>query len=454
MQVPAFIFRSIRYYVAVTLMTPRQRRLAVVHKSMYGVLVALVALVHCLAGCGATDHGKIYRIPELVVYDKTLEDIDTKGRINPYKYRFPDQSIVTPTGTAAKASPESKPAAAAGAPGSVIPPSSRDIDPFGQPPEGYTPLQDLSSKLKQIQQDRKSQALPDSQAQGLTTLAVLQSTESAYTAAQLDMASRNRLQTIMIGQSNVIAAAHLSSIMGLENEINVLFGVSATSTAAVAGIVSPVGTKNILTALSAIFSASRDQIREHVYQNAFGSAIVDRIVTRRKAFLDEIINPRRQLSLAEYPVDAAIADVLEYHNMGSFYEGVVQIGREVAQGNMSSQRPSAAPKEVTVQPSALAVTVDKDGNGSVDVQITRTTTDAFTFTVQGVIVTKLAPEAGVLRAASSDEKLKVFKYDLRGSGKVTITFTAAKETSSFDLIVGDATHQVAHKVIQIEHRKE
>ncbi|XVJ60661.1 MAG: hypothetical protein HEQ23_15215 [Tepidisphaera sp.] len=424
------------------------------HKAMYGVLVAFMALVLCLAGCGATDHGKIYRIPPLVCHDKDLDDIDSSGRINPYKYRFPDQSIVKPTGTAAKGKPETKPATTpgtTGTPGTTIPASSRDIDPFGDPPKGYTPLEELSGKLKRIKQDRDGGAILESQAQGLTTLAVLQSTESAYTAAQLDTASRNRLQTIMIGQSNVIAAAHLSSIMGLENEINVLFGVSATSTAAVAGIVSPVGTKNILTALSAIFSASRDQIREHVYQNAFGSAIVDRIVTRRQTFLDEVINPRRMLPLAEYPVDAAISDVLEYHNMGSFYEGVVQIGREVAQGNMSSQRPSAAPKEVTVQPAATVVTVKEDGKGSIDVQITRTTTDAFTVTIQGVTVTSLVPADTVLRPASSDDKLKVVKYDLRGTGKVTINFTAAKETSSFDLIVGDATHQVAHKVIQIEH---
>jgi hypothetical protein len=135
-------------------------------------------------------------------------------------------------------------------------------------------------------------------------------------------------------------------------------------------------------------------------------------------------------------------------------EAAVQIGREVAQGNMSSQRPSAAPKEVTVQPAATVVKVDKDGKGSIDVQITRTTTDAFTVTIQGVTVTTPAPDANVLRPASSDDKLKIVKYDLRGTGKITISFTAAKETSSFDLIVGDATRQVAHKVIQIEHPKE
>lgn len=437
--------------------------------SVCGVVLALA--VSLLSGCGLLnggDPGRIYRVPELTSNDKDLKGFDSHDRINQYAFQFPGQGTAKQSEKAIEVDERqsrqramtkqevAKPDTTTGSPATPAPAGAPGGDAFAEPmfgdlPPGYVPYAKLGEVLRRIKQD--GAAFEPGQSEGLLSFAVMQQTTTAYQAALLDRQSRNRLQTIMIQQSDKIVAKHLSSIIGLENEINVLFGVTATSTAAVAGIVSPVGTKNILTAISAIASGSRDIVREQVYQNAFGLAIVDRIVTARRKFLTETINPKRANSIAEYPVDAAIADVLELHNMGSFYEGVAQIRREISLGNLSSQRPTSVPAEVTIQPAALVVKLDKDNAGELDVNIVRTSADAFAIVVKGVSVLEpLAPKtkSEYLEQLAADEKAKTYKYDLRGSGKVTFKFNAGAEATSFDIIAQDATHEVVRKVIQLQ----
>jgi hypothetical protein len=467
-------------------------------------MVSAIAIVVFGGGCDH-DPGKVFRVPALISTDATLKKIDGNGRINPYAYVFSDQQIVPakienggkdcgrralgdaerqpvlqislegsgampvadlvsqPAGSSSsvvKATPHPV-APASGSPVPVAPAFAANqsgaiqgqLDQwFPTPPPGQVPISDLASRLRvlnSLSTDLESKGRVD----GMKSLAVLQSTATAYQAALVDKSARNRLQTIMMNQSDQIVARHLSSIIGFEDEVNLLFGVSATSTAAIASIVSPVGTKNILTALSAIFGATRAEIREQVYNNAFGYAIVDRIAAGRKKFKDDVITPHRLQAVDDYPVDAAIAECVEYHNLGSFYEGIIQIGREVAKGDTSSQRPAAALVPITVQPDATTVTLDKDGNGSLDLQISRTTTDAATFTVKSVDITT-APDEKVLKQSSVDAKTKTTVYDIRGAGKVTLKFKAEVagdgKVSSFDIVITEGKSEIGHKVIQLQ----
>lgn len=157
---------------------------------------------------------------------------------------------------------------------------------------------------------------------------------------ELDRATmyRNMLQDAIIGISNTVGSAHVATILGVEDALNLTTGFLDIVFDAVAVMVTPPGTKTIFAGLSGVAGATRSLINEEIYTNIIAPAILKAIAAERATEWERIV-PLRQKNIREYNVEQAIADAIAYHEAWGFYRGLQRLSSE-AQTRLTQQTES------------------------------------------------------------------------------------------------------------------
>lgn len=135
------------------------------------------------------------------------------------------------------------------------------------------------------------------------------------------LAGRKIMVASLIGASNAVCLEHLKSIYGNEAATNLVLGTLALGTSAAGAVAGGAGTKSILAALSAFFIGEQSLINSVVYKEVVVPAVVKNIREMRDAQLS-VLQSHDNDDIAAYPVSAAMADVLKYHESCSFLLGL------------------------------------------------------------------------------------------------------------------------------------
>jgi len=166
---------------------------------------------------------------------------------------------------------------------------------------------------------------------------------------------RNALLEAMIVASDSNTSTHLSELKATESGLNLIFGATAlglTGGAAVA----PAATASALAAASTGVQGARALVNEEIYVQSLAESVIMLIIEERKAVAEKI-RQNYSKSMYEYPVERAIADVSEYHEMGSVYFGL-SLARQAIEKETISKR-GASGSTLTSTSAALAAALSR-----------------------------------------------------------------------------------------------
>ena len=133
-----------------------------------------------------------------------------------------------------------------------------------------------------------------------------------YLAAGTPVDRRNRIQEQLLAVSNARCAVFKSILYELRAKSNVVLGTLATVTGVVGGIVSG-GASQALAGTSGIFSGTRAEFNQEMFQNLATQVIVEGIDVRRREVYDQIVQRGQVMSIEKYTVEAAVKDAIFYH---------------------------------------------------------------------------------------------------------------------------------------------
>ncbi|MFO0831487.1 MAG: hypothetical protein U0637_06550 [Phycisphaerales bacterium] len=380
------------------------------------MLLSILALLAVpLAGCSGLDKANManwYRVEPLFT-DKDGDGVSPIGQINPYKFRFPDQQAAGRQVSMAHSQSDD---ALAASMAMLAPDNSRQLalqTAIDAASRSATPQnQDLVAQLQgELVMTARAEVSESNR----------KSSSTAYDAAQKDKINRNRFIMLLVKQSDTMVSKHLSEIIGTQDTLELGFSTTSTATSAVASIISPVGTKNILSAISAISSGTRTAVREQVYTNAFAWAIVDAIRAERQEKLSTITTGMSQ-GVDQYSIDQALADIVTYHESGSFYNGVVAINRRVASGDRRGLRVESVPA-VSLSFSPAEPTVAADGTADVKIKFEREAGDSRSYVITFEQVNAATLADTNTQAARATGDAKDHKFELLLTGEIAFKVT-------------------------------
>lgn len=196
--------------------------------------------------------------------------------------------------------------------------------------------------------------IPEHRSSGVCTKPTLQFfTDGTVSNAEL-VSLRNRLQDYLLWRSEQQCERHKAGILSTQALTNFGLNTITTGVSAVASIVVAPAT-NILAAIAAIASGTRSHFNEDFYRQYVGPAVVKRINTNRDEFYMWLMARRgtptqpvpttvptgtksavtgtvqvevatyQTVSIQEYSVWAAIADVERYQVLCSFSNGLASL---------------------------------------------------------------------------------------------------------------------------------
>ena len=150
----------------------------------------------------------------------------------------------------------------------------------------------------------------------------------AYRLAVTDETIRNRLQTRLMYVSDRICDDHKAEVLGFRTTSNLLLSLITTFTGTAGGLASG-SAANALSGAAAATNATRSAFNEEIYQRLLVPAILRTVDQRRKEKEQEIVARRERdgvpVKTEKYNVDDAVRDALNYHELCSFYQGIVAL---------------------------------------------------------------------------------------------------------------------------------
>jgi len=134
-------------------------------------------------------------------------------------------------------------------------------------------------------------------------------------------AHRSQIQDRLIAASNQRCNLYKVYLKRVSTEQNSIFGTLTTILAGAGSIVTNTSTARTLSGLAGISSGTRAELNHAIFESVTTSIIIPGIDSRRKTLQDRIMK-RREQSLANYTVEAAIADVIRYNGACSIDSGI------------------------------------------------------------------------------------------------------------------------------------
>ena len=153
-----------------------------------------------------------------------------------------------------------------------------------------------------------------------------EASQPAYLVALKDKTerSRNRLMDYLVKRSNIICEAHKASILSNAATANFSLGSVTSVLTGLGAIFTPVSTVRALSGSAAIVNATRSEFNNVFYQNLLSTAIVKSIEEKRTEKYSELAS-RRSEKKDTYSVDEMLSDVIQYHELCSFFTGLVTL---------------------------------------------------------------------------------------------------------------------------------
>lgn len=140
-------------------------------------------------------------------------------------------------------------------------------------------------------------------------------------------AMRNQLQNAIIRVSIGAVSRHLASIKSSEDETHLLLGGATLGLTGGASVAAPTASKAMAAAATGT-GGFRELFTEQVFRKTLGTTIIKAIEADRAKYYSEIIIPNQKKPIADYDVEAAIKDAMEFHSRGSFYHGLALVASD------------------------------------------------------------------------------------------------------------------------------
>ncbi len=152
------------------------------------------------------------------------------------------------------------------------------------------------------------------------------SAPSAYKLAidNNDIETRNRLMDTLVKRSRLICEAHKASIVSNSATANFSFGSITSLLTGLGTIFTPASTVRALSGSAAIVNATRSEFNNVFYQNLLATAVVKSIELQRTKKFSELI-VKRSDDVSVYSVDTMLSEIVQYHELCSFYSGLVSL---------------------------------------------------------------------------------------------------------------------------------
>lgn len=140
---------------------------------------------------------------------------------------------------------------------------------------------------------------------------------------------RNRLQSRLIGASEANCKTFAQTVYGVQASTNFVFGGLTTTLSGAGAITTNQQTARLLSGLAGISSGLRSEANEDFFRKQWIEAVIKAIDSSRDRMkLD--MESRWNQSINEYPVEAAIADAIEFNGECSVVAGMKQVNSAVA----------------------------------------------------------------------------------------------------------------------------
>jgi hypothetical protein len=157
---------------------------------------------------------------------------------------------------------------------------------------------------------------------------------------------RNNAIAVLFAASDDMCQAHLKTIFGNDASFNIVTGSLATLLSGTATVVAPATAKSIFAGLSTFANAERSLVNETVYKNMIVTAVTQKIREARDTRMATMIPSNFGKSMSDYPMQAALRDVMTYHYTCSFMLG---LERALQEGTQPSADAQSAKLEQTKQ---------------------------------------------------------------------------------------------------------
>jgi len=143
-----------------------------------------------------------------------------------------------------------------------------------------------------------------------------------------DEIHRNEIITRMMILADDLFLSNKAQIMARSTTFNIVTGFTSSLFSTAATFIGGAGTKSALSAVSAVSTSTENIVNREVLFDQMVPVIIEVMDGDRKTKRDTIL--QNMLKGTEvYSVDMAILEVFEYHNSGSFMNGIKLLAKEI-----------------------------------------------------------------------------------------------------------------------------
>lgn len=132
---------------------------------------------------------------------------------------------------------------------------------------------------------------------------------------------RNDMQDRILAASNQRCGYYLREIVSAKSQTQMGWGSLALLLSGAAAVTTPASAAQILSAGAAVSTGVNSLYNEAYFNNLAVNVISSGITKHREGILVQITK-LRQLSLADYPVNRAVADAIRYHSACNIISGL------------------------------------------------------------------------------------------------------------------------------------
>jgi hypothetical protein len=159
-------------------------------------------------------------------------------------------------------------------------------------------------------------------------------THTVFEQALTDRVYRDHLQDEIMALSDRVTERHLAAVMETADFWNFGWGTATTVLGAVGAVAGPAAPA--YSAAAGGTNAIRTLGQESFWKKAFADAITSAIRAERRLEAVRIREYRLDHDVDSYNVSNAVADAIQYHQLGSFYHGIELVRRDTEKA--SSER--------------------------------------------------------------------------------------------------------------------
>lgn len=163
---------------------------------------------------------------------------------------------------------------------------------------------------------------------------------------------RNSTIAVLLQASDDMCQEHLKTIFGNDASFNIVTGSIATLFSGAAAIAGGTSAKSALAAVSTFANAERSLVNEVVYKNMIVTAVTKKIREARSTKAAAMIPGNFKKPMDDYPMVAALHDVMDYHYTCSFMFG---LEKALEEGTQSGTDAKAARLELEKRSLELSI---------------------------------------------------------------------------------------------------